>query len=94
MDPCVSRHCPETAGGHAFSGSLLDISSASINCYPFRFVADGLHWTYTGTAFNSSGFYTDGTAFSFLRRERPHLIFGELYIFCFECDFQKSLPSS
>jgi hypothetical protein len=36
------------------------------------FSSDGITWNYTGVAFNSSGHYTDGTPFSFSRRERPH----------------------
>jgi len=36
---------------------------------------NGRNWTYTGVAFNSSGSYEDGTNFTFLRRERPHLLF-------------------
>jgi len=38
------------------------------------FSIDGVVWTYTGVAYNSSGFYTDSTPFSFHRRERPHPI--------------------
>jgi hypothetical protein len=41
------------------------------------FSRDGRAWTYTGVAYNSSGLYTDGTAFSFSRRERPHPIMAE-----------------
>ena len=41
------------------------------------FSRDGRAWTYTGVAYNSSGMYTDGTAFSFSRRERPHPIMAE-----------------
>ena len=37
---------------------------------------DGVSWTYTGVAGNSSGVYTDGTKFAFSRRERPHPVFG------------------
>ena len=36
------------------------------------FSADGVVWIYTGVAYNSTGYYTDGTRFSFGRRERPH----------------------
>ncbi len=38
------------------------------------FSEDGVSWTYTGVAYNSSGLYADGSAFSFSRRERPHPI--------------------
>eukprot|EP01043_Picozoa_sp_COSAG02_P027849 COSAG02_NODE_1660_length_11449_cov_6.953128_6_plen_303_part_00 len=38
--------------------------------------ADGLNWTYTGVCGNSSGTYTDGSSFSFSRRERPHPVFA------------------
>ena len=37
---------------------------------------DGRRWTYTGTAFNTTVHYTDGTV-EYTRRERPHLIFGD-----------------
>ena len=36
------------------------------------FSADGVAWSYTGVAYNSSGLYADGAPFSFSRRERPH----------------------
>ena len=38
------------------------------------FSANGVNWTYTGVAYNASGFWDDGTPFSFSRRERPHPI--------------------
>ena len=38
--------------------------------------SDGIHWNYTGVAYNASGYYTDGTPFSFSRRERPHPVMG------------------
>jgi hypothetical protein len=41
------------------------------------FSVDGLSWNYSGVAYNSTGFYTDGTPFSFLRRERPHPVMAE-----------------
>jgi hypothetical protein len=41
------------------------------------FSVDGRSWVYTGVAYNSSGLYTDGTAFAFSRRERPHPIMAE-----------------
>ena len=37
---------------------------------------DGIQWFYSGVAGNSSGVYTDGSAFTFSRRERPHPVFG------------------
>ena len=53
----------DTCGGHAFS-------------------RDGAEWTYSGVAWGNAEHphgnavqYTDGTSFSFTRRERPHLIF-------------------
>jgi len=38
---------------------------------------NGLNWTYTGIAGNSSGKYTDGSEFFLTRRERPHPIFAQ-----------------
>jgi hypothetical protein len=40
------------------------------------FSTDGVHWNYTGVAFNASGTYDDGSTFAFLRRERPHPVFA------------------
>ena len=40
------------------------------------FSANGTSWQYTGVCGNSSGRYTDGTAFAFSRRERPHPVFA------------------
>ena len=40
------------------------------------FSEDGVQWHYSGVAFNSSGYFDDGTPFSFSRRERPHVIQG------------------
>jgi hypothetical protein len=39
--------------------------------------ADGTAWNYTGVCGNSSGVYTDGGAFAFSRRERPHPVFAK-----------------
>ena len=54
----------DTCGGHAFS-------------------RDGLTWEYSGVAWGNAEHphgnavhFTDGSKFSFTRRERPHLIFG------------------
>ena len=54
----------DTCGGHAFS-------------------RDGLRWEYSGVAWGNAEHphlnkvtYTDGSTFSFTRRERPHLIFN------------------
>lgn len=38
---------------------------------------DGASWVYTGTAYGNSQNYTDGSFQTFLRRERPHLLFSE-----------------
>ena len=54
----------DAVGGHAFS-------------------EDGIQWTYSGVAWGDPNTriqgnivnFTDGTAFRFTRRERPHLIF-------------------
>ena len=40
------------------------------------FSANGTSWQYTGVCGNSSGRYTDDTAFAFSRRERPHPVFA------------------
>ena len=40
------------------------------------FSENGLNWTYSGVAGNSSGTYADGSGFSFSRRERPHAVFA------------------
>ena len=38
---------------------------------------DGIHWTYTGTAFTTTANFTDGSSVVFSRRERPHLVFSD-----------------
>ena len=38
---------------------------------------DGRHWVYTGTAYNTSVRFADGSVTTYVRRERPHLIFAD-----------------
>lgn len=38
---------------------------------------DGRRWTYTGTAFNTTVHWTDGTSTVLKRRERPHVIMAD-----------------
>ena len=38
---------------------------------------DGVHWVFTGTAWGNVVQFTDGHSYSFSRRERPHLVFGD-----------------
>jgi hypothetical protein len=40
------------------------------------FSVDGEAWVYTGTAYRNSANYSDGSWQTFLRRERPHLLFA------------------
>ena len=39
---------------------------------------DGVHWHYTGAAYNTTVGWADGTSTVFTRRERPSLIYGDL----------------
>lgn len=38
---------------------------------------DGVHWKYTGVAYNTTVHFRDGTITTFDRRERPHIIFAD-----------------
>ena len=39
--------------------------------------ADGVSWTFGGTAWSNRVRFDDGTTYVFSRRERPHLVFGD-----------------
>ena len=72
-DPSIYR---DARGGfhslfHAFS---LNASVAG-DFGGHAFSEDGWSWTWSGLAFNSSGSYSDGTAFAFGGRQRPHFVF-------------------
>ena len=41
---------------------------------------DGYNWTYAGYAFGNDVMYTDQTNQTFSRRERPHLIFSDIFL--------------
>lgn len=38
---------------------------------------DGIDWVFSGTAWNNTVTFTDGSNFVFSRRERPHFVFGD-----------------
>ena len=44
-------------------------------CGAHAFSQDGVNWIYGGLAFDNTVEYTDGSKFTFIRRERPHLVF-------------------
>ena len=42
------------------------------------FSVDGIAWTFTGTSWSNKVAFADGSgAYTFSRRERPHLVFGD-----------------
>jgi len=45
-------------------------------CGGHAFSEDGAAWTYTGFAYSNNASYSDGSFQVFVRRERPHLLFG------------------
>ena len=58
---------------HAVFHQMYDCET----CTAHAFSADGLNWTYTGTAATADTAYTDGTTETFGHCERPHVIFDE-----------------
>ena len=58
---------------HAVFHQMYDCET----CTAHAFSANGLNWTYTGTAATANTTYTDGTTETFGHCERPHVIFDE-----------------
>lgn len=61
---------------HQFAG-CVDPGAGIPACGSHAFSADGKAWTYGGLAFNRTVAFTDGSSYSFNRRERPHIVFGK-----------------
>jgi hypothetical protein len=57
---------------HAFS---LNATAGDFGGHAFS--TDGRTWTWGGLAYSNRGAYADGSAFNFLGRQRPHLVFEE-----------------
>eukprot|EP01079_Euglenida_sp_SAG-EU17-18_P011374 gene11374-9886_t len=57
---------------HALFHSETALDSGAHACSP-----DGVRWRFTGIAYNNTVAFTDGTAQTFTRRERPHVVFGD-----------------
>jgi len=57
--------------------ALFHIMYDCENCVGHAHSADGLAWTYTGTAATADTTYTDGSSVSFSHLERPQLVFAE-----------------
>ena len=79
-DPHVYRDA--RGGFHAIFHHMDDADCPNVDdlpaCGAHAFSADGRAWTYGGVAFGRSVTFTDtGAAFDFVRRERPHMIFGK-----------------
>ena len=47
------------------------------NCGGHAYSMDGKNWVYGGKAFDNHVVFTDGGAFTFSRRERPHFVFAQ-----------------
>jgi len=48
-------------------------------CGGHAYSTDGIsNWTFSGTAWSNKVHFDDGTEYSFSRRERPHLVFGDV----------------
>ena len=47
-------------------------------CGAHAFSENGLDWTMTGTAWGNVVDFIDGGRYEFSRRERPHLVFGDV----------------
>jgi hypothetical protein len=56
---------------------LFHARGACNNCGGHAWSRNGLDWHWTGIAYGPTVQYTDGTAFTFSRRERPHLIMDQ-----------------
>eukprot|EP01084_Bolivina_argentea_P160392 279305_1 len=53
----------------------MDPNDDQALCGAHAYSMDGVNWQYGGLAFSNEVEFTDGTKFTFSRRERPHLIF-------------------
>lgn len=62
---------PDEAG--AFHAIFHDRSCSG--CGGHAYSTDGARWFYTGLAYGPAVEFTDGTNYTFARRERPHLVF-------------------
>jgi len=46
-------------------------------CGGHAYSVDGLTWVFTGTSWGNRVRFSDGTTYTFSRRERPHFVFGD-----------------
>eukprot|EP01043_Picozoa_sp_COSAG02_P009956 COSAG02_NODE_343_length_24147_cov_30.662051_19_plen_165_part_00 len=79
-DPCLKQltqpiECPMIEPSNVFAHLAMDLTQQHCNSMMRRH--DGRHWTYTGTAFNTTVQFSDGSTEVFKRRERPHVIFAD-----------------
>ena len=47
------------------------------SCGGHAYSVDGIHWTFGGRSFGNRVEFTDGSSFTFTRRERPHFVFAD-----------------
>ena len=62
---------------HAVLHNMEPSTGQVAYCGVHAFSEDGLAWTSGGWAFGATVAFSDGTNFTFTRRERPHLVFKE-----------------
>eukprot|EP01084_Bolivina_argentea_P160393 279306_1 len=69
----VYRDC--SGNYHALFHNMDPSYTYQALCGAHAYSLDGISWQYGGLAFNNEVEFTDGSKFTFSRRERPHLIF-------------------
>eukprot|EP01084_Bolivina_argentea_P270673 460311_1 len=73
-DPFLWLDC--NGGYHAIFHNMSPDDLQTL-CGGHAYSADGVNWIYGGSAFGNTVQFTDNTDFTFSRRERPHLVFGD-----------------
>eukprot|EP01084_Bolivina_argentea_P171025 296309_1 len=72
-DPFLYRDCD--GGYHAIFHNMSPTRIVHPGGHAFS--VDGLNWIYAGYIYTNKVEYTDGSTFTFSRRERPHFIFAD-----------------
>lgn len=73
-DPYLYRDC--NGGFHAIFHNMSPEDLQTL-CGGHAYSQDGVNWIYGGVSFGNTISFTDGTNFTFSRRERPHFIFAD-----------------
>lgn len=73
-DPYLYRDC--NGGFHAIFHNMSP-DDIQMLCGGHAYSMDGINWIYGGSSFGNTVQFTDGTSFTFTRRERPHFIFAD-----------------